>query len=285
MNNQSLESSYKYCLDLAKKHYENFPVASLLIPKNKRKYIAAIYAFSRIADDIADEGNLNPEFRIAQLIKYRDLFDNRICSKEFPNLPAIYDTVERNSLTGKNFLDLISAFIQDNQKNKYKSFEEVLGYCEKSANPVGRILLELFNVRYEEAFNHSDKICTALQLTNFYQDLNIDIQNGRFYIPEEILRNFDLIYEDLISFQKGKYVNNNFKKMMNYLIEVNFNLFNEGEKLLSYLNGLFKVEIKLTVEGGREILHKIISIDYNPFKMRPKLNKISWLKIILRSLF
>lgn len=103
MNNLSIESSYQYCQELAKKHYENFPVASLLIPKSKRKFIAAIYAFARIADDIADEGNLNPEIRIARLIKYKDLFDNRICSREFPNLPAIYDTVERNALTEKIF--------------------------------------------------------------------------------------------------------------------------------------------------------------------------------------
>jgi len=284
MNNLSIESSYQYCQELAKKHYENFPVASLLIPKSKRKFIAAIYAFARIADDIADEGNLNPEIRIARLIKYKDLFDNRICSREFPNLPAIYDTVERNALTEKNFLDLISAFIQDNQKNKYKNFEEVLGYCKKSANPVGRILLELFDIRNDLALNYSDRICTALQLTNFYQDLSLDIEKDRFYISEETLNQFGLSYDDLISFKTSKLVNDNFKEMMKYLIDINFNLFNEGENLLGYLDGLFKKEIKLTLEGGREILHKIISSDYNPFLLRPKLNKFNWLRIILRSL-
>ncbi|MFN4111860.1 MAG: squalene/phytoene synthase family protein, partial [Ignavibacteria bacterium] len=198
MNNLSIESSYQYCQELANKHYENFPVVSLLIPRSKRKFIAAIYAFARIADDIADEGNLNPEIRIVRLIKYKDLFDNRICSKEFPNLPAIYDTVEKNSLTEKNFFDLINAFIQDNQKNKYKSFEEVLDYCKKSANPIGRILLELFDIRNNLALNYSDQICTALQLTNFYQDLSLDIEKDRFYISEDTLNRFELSYDDLI---------------------------------------------------------------------------------------
>lgn len=284
MNNLSLESSYQYCLELAKNHYENFPVASLLIPKSKRKFIAAVYAFARVADDIADEGNLKSETRIARLVKYKDLFDNRICTKEFPNLPAIYDTVEKNSLTDKNFLDLISAFIQDNQKNKYKDFEEVLGYCEKSANPVGRILLELFDIRNEIAFNYSDQICTALQLTNFYQDLSLDIEKDRFYISEDTLNQFELSYNDLISFKTSKLVNDNFKQMMKYLIDINFKLFDEGENLLGYLHGLFKKEIKLTLEGGREILNKIISSDYNPFLFHPKLNKFNWLRIILRSL-
>lgn len=284
MNNQSVESSYQFCIDLARKHYENFPVASLLIPKNKRKFISAVYAFARIADDIADEGNSNPEIRIAQLIKYKELFVNRICSKEFPNLPAIYDTIDKNKLDEKNFTDLIEAFIQDNQKNKYKTFDEVLEYCKKSANPIGRILLELFDIRNKDAINHSDEICTALQLTNFYQDLSIDIGNNRFYIPEEILKKFDLSYEDLISFRSYKNVNENFKSMMKYLIELNFALFQNGENLLKFLNGLFRFEIALTISGGKKILHKIISLNYNPFLARPVLNKFDWLKIIFNNL-
>ncbi|MFN4111983.1 MAG: squalene/phytoene synthase family protein, partial [Ignavibacteria bacterium] len=131
---------------------------------------------------------------------------------------------------------------------------------------------------------YSDQICTALQLTNFYQDLSLDIEKDRFYISEDTLNRFELSYDDLIYFKTSKLVNDNFKQMMKYLIDFNFNLFNEGENLLGYLNGLFKKDIKLTLEGGREILHKIISSDYNPFLLRPKLDKFDWLKIILRSL-
>lgn len=284
MINHSVESSYHYCLDIAKKHYENFPVASLLIPAEKRKFIAAVYAFARTADDLADEGNLPKENRIYQLIKYKDLFVNKIASEEFPNLLALFDTIQKNNLTEKNFTDLIDAFIQDNKINKYNTFEEVFDYCSRSANPIGRILLEIFDIRDDEAKQHSDEICTALQLTNFYQDLSIDINNDRFYIPADILSKFELNYDELVKFNTTKQINKNFEWMMKYLLDVNFKLFNDGEKLLNYLNGLFKFEIKLTINGGREILNKIKEVKYNPFYRRPVLKKTDWVKIILKSL-
>lgn len=283
MNNQTLESSYQFCFDLARKHYENFPVASFLIPKEKRKFIAAIYAFARIADDIADEGEKSNQEKIDALQNYKELFVTKKINQNFPNLLAIFDTIIKNNLTEKNFTDLIDAFIQDNIVNKYKTFSEVLDYCSKSANPIGRILLEIFDVRDEEALKHSDKICTALQLTNFYQDLSVDISKNRFYIPEEILKKFELSYNNLIEFNSSKRINDNFKWMMKYLIDVNKQLFNSGEKLLNYLEGLFKLEIKLTINGGRGILQKIKKVNYNTFKTRPVLKKLDWLRIIFRS--
>ncbi len=285
MNNQTLESSYRYCFDITKNHYENFPVASLLIPKNKRKYIAAVYAFARIADDIADEGNLSSATRIAKLIKYKDLFINGLISDEFPNLPAIYDSIEKNNLSNENFVNLIEAFIQDNLKNKYQTFDEVLNYCKKSANPVGRILLELFDIRSEEAFEYSDSICTALQLTNFYQDLSIDISKERFYISQDLLRSFNLSIDELKTFYESKTINDNFKLLMEHLIELTNDLFSKGEKLIPILNGLFKFEIKLTILGGREILSKIRKLNYNPFRSRPTLKKFDWIKLLLGSLY
>ncbi|MCX8057198.1 MAG: squalene synthase HpnC [Ignavibacteria bacterium] len=284
MNNQSLESSYQFCLNLAKKHYENFPVASILIPKEKRKFVAAVYAFARIADDIADEGNLSNEFKVTQLIKYKDIFVNKIITTEYPYLEAVYDTIQKNNLTEKNFINLIEAFIQDNQINKYKTFSEIFEYCSKSANPIGRILLELFDIRDNQALTHSDEICTALQLTNFYQDLSIDINRNRFYIAEEILNKFELTFDDLINFNQTKIINENFKWMMKYLLDVNYKLFQSGENLLKYLSGLFKFEIKLTINGGREILNKIKLVEYNTFLIRPTLKKFDWIKIILRGL-
>lgn len=283
MNNQSLESSYQFCIDLAKKHYENFPVASLLIPKEKRKFIAAVYAFARIADDIADEGEKSNQEKIIALQNYKELFINKKSIEDFPNLPAIYDTIDKNNLTEKNFTDLIDAFIQDNLVNKYNTFSEVFDYCSKSANPIGRILLEIYGIREEKALKHSDEICTALQLTNFYQDLSIDISKNRFYIPEEILQKFELGYNDLVEFNSSKRINENFRWMMKYLIDVNEKLFENGEKLLDYLEGFFKFEIKLTINGGREILQKIKKVDYNTFNIRPVLSKADWLKIIFRS--
>jgi squalene synthase HpnC len=285
MNNQSLKDSYQFCLNLAKSHYENFPVASILIPKSKRKAIAAIYAFARIADDIADKENSTNETRTLKLIKYRDLFINRLLSDEYPHLPAIYDTIDRFKLSQINFLKLIEAFIQDTRLQHYESMNEILDYCSKSANPVGRILLELFGIKNEEAFFYSDKICTALQLTNFFQDLSLDISNGRFYIPKEILEKFNLNYDQLIIFSRTKEVNHDFVRMLDYLINFTMEYFSEGRKLLKYLSGFFKMEIKLTIYGGMEILKKIKKVNYNPFKRRPTLSKFIWLTLIIKTIF
>lgn len=285
MNKKILESSYQYCFELTRKHYENFPVASLLIPKSKRKYIAAIYTFARIADDIADENNLPQTKKTSLLIEYKDYFNSFLVTEKYPHLTAVYDTIEKNNLTNKYFNDLIQAFIQDTQISSYKTFGEVLNYCTLSANPVGRILLELFDIRSEEANLLSDKICTALQLTNFYQDLSIDIPRERFYIPEEYLQKFNLIFDDLKKFAEMKQVNSNFTELMKFLIDQTDQMFEEGTKLLTYLNGLFRKEIQLTIEGGREILRKIVKVNYNTFQLRPTLDKFDWIKILQRVIF
>lgn len=282
MNKKILESSYQYCFELTRKHYENFPVASLLIPKSKRKYIAAIYTFARIADDIADENNLPQTKKTSLLIEYKDYFNSFLVTEKYPHFTAVYDTIEKNNLTNKYFNDLIQAFIQDTQISSYKTFGEVLNYCTLSANPVGRILLELFDIRSEEANLLSDKICTALQLTNFYQDLSIDIPRERFYIPEEYLQKFNLIFDDLKKFAEMKQVNSNFTELMKFLIDQTDQMFDEGTKLLTYLNGLFRKEIQLTIEGGRGILRKIVKVNYNTFQIRPTLDKFDWIKILLR---
>lgn len=285
MNKQSIESSYKYCFDLTRKHYENFPVASILIPKPKRKYISAIYTFARIADDIVDESTFPQIKKTSLLIEYKDLFENFLFSEKYPHFPAVYDTIESNNLTKKYFLDLIQAFIQDTQVSTYQTFDDVLNYCKLSANPIGRILLELFEVRSDDANLFSDKICTALQLTNFYQDLGIDIQRERFYLPEEYLQKFNLIYDDLKKFSETKQINSNFIDLMKFLIDQTNQMFDEGTKLLSDLNGLFKKEIQLTIEGGRGILRKIEKANYNTFQLRPTLDKFDWIKILLRVVF
>lgn len=278
--NQSIENSYKICLDLANTHYENFPVASLLIPKDKRKFIASVYAFARIADDIADEGFLPPETKVEKLIEYKNLFIAKKLDLSYPHLPAVYHTLETNNLTEINFTKLIDAFIQDNQKNIYETWDDLFDYCSKSANPVGRILLEIFNIRSESALKFSDDICTALQLTNFYQDLKIDIPKNRFYIPQEHLEIYNLTNYDLINFINTKSINDNFRNMLENAILITENLFNNGRGLLNLLSGLFKKEINLTIEGGLTILSKIRKHNYDVIKHRPKLNKLDWLKII-----
>lgn len=283
--NQTLETSYNFCINLARKHYENFPVASLLIPKSKRKFIAAVYAFARIADDIADEGNLNPEKRIEKLIEYKNHLINKSINAIYPHFPAVFNTIESNSLTLKNFTDLIDAFIQDNQKNVYQDWNEVLDYCSKSANPVGRILLEIFEIRNEQAFFYSDKICSALQLTNFFQDLKIDLQRNRFYLPQNLLSKYNLTNDDLLTFVKTNQVDDRLRNALNEAISFTENMFIEGKNLLDYLSGLFRLEINLTIQGGMKVLSKIKENNFDPIKHRPKLKKLDWLAIILKVIF
>jgi squalene synthase HpnC len=283
--NQTLESSYNFCVDLARKHYENFPVASLLIPKKKRKFIAAVYAFARIADDIADEGEFSPKERIEKLIEYKNLLVNKIIDYRYPHLLAVFHTIEVNSLTKKNFTDLIDAFIQDNQKTVYRNWDEVLEYCTKSANPVGRILLEIFDIKSKEAFFYSDKICSALQLTNFLQDLKIDLLRHRFYLPQELVLKNNLTNEDLISFARSNSIDERLKKTVEEAVNFTEEMFKEGENLLKFLSGLFKKEISLTINGGMGILSKIRKNNYDTLSQRPTLNKIDWLKILLRAIF
>jgi phytoene/squalene synthetase len=180
---------------------------------------------------------------------------------------------------------LIDAFIQDNQKNVYQDWNEVLDYCSKSANPVGRILLEIFEIRNEQAFFYSDKICSALQLTNFFQDLKIDLQRNRFYLPQNLLSKYNLTNDDLLTFVKTNQVDDRLRNALNEAISFTENMFIEGKNLLDYLSGLFKLEINLTIQGGMKVLSKIKENNFDPIKHRPKLKKLDWLAIILKVIF
>lgn len=280
---QSLEKSYLYCLNITRKHYENFPVASILIPSKKRKHIAAIYTFARIADDIADEGNLELNDRVKLLIEYLELFFNKKEDERYPHFPAVIDTIEKNKLSLINFRKLIEAFIQDNQKFYYDNWLELLDYCDKSANPIGRIILELFEIKNEETFKLSDKICSALQLTNFWQDLKIDLSRNRYYIPIEVLQKHDININNFRFYLEESKIE--VKKALAECVYFTRNLFEEGKTILNYLKGFLRSEIKLTILGGQEILNKIEKWNYEITNVRHKLNKLDWLKILLRSFY
>ena len=161
-----------------------FPVVSILVPKNLRKHVAIIYWFARTADDFADEGNMSEDERIEKLNDFENSLNDLLNGKfKSPFEQALHQTIKQKNLTPQLFFDLLKAFKQDVVKKRYNDFDEVLDYCNCSANPIGRLILELFDIRNEEAFNYSDKICTALQLTNFYQDIEIDYEKGRIYFP------------------------------------------------------------------------------------------------------
>ena len=267
---------------LAKNHYENFPVASFLIPKNYRKDIAIVYWFARTADDLADEGNAAPEKRLEELNKFENEFQKSLKGKS-DNLYFIQlaKTITEKKLSITHFADLLSAFKQDVVKKYYNNFDEVLNYCQRSANPVGRILLELFKVDNDAAGNCSDKVCTALQLTNFYQDTVLDIGKGRNYYPQDEMETFGVI-KKMFELKEN---NPNIKALLKHNVDRAQVLFDEGKNLLKYLNGRFKVEIKWTIAGGEKILDKIRKNDYDVFSIRPKLNKIDFIGLLIKNIF
>jgi squalene synthase HpnC len=192
-NNQDITFAYKSALEFAKKHYENFPVVSILVPKNLKKHIAIIYWFARTADDFADEGNMSEDERIEKLNDFENSFNDLLNGKfKSPFEQVLHQTIKQKNLTPQLFFDLLKAFKQDVVKKRYNDFAELLYYCKHSANPIGRLILELFDIRNKEAFDYSDKICTALQLTNFYQDIEIDYEKGRIYFAQDEMKQFEV---------------------------------------------------------------------------------------------
>lgn len=274
--------SEKDVLNLAKNHYENFPVASFLIPKNYRNDVAIIYWFARTADDLADEGNVTTEKRLEELNNFENEFRKSLKgnSEKF-YFNQLSKTINDKKLSDGFFLDLLSAFKQDVVKKEYENYDEVLDYCKRSANPVGRILLEVFNVKEEDAFVNSDKICTALQLTNFYQDTVIDIEKGRNYYPQNEMQMFN-VTKKMFELKEN---NPNIKALVKHNVERAQSIFDEGKNLLKYLNGRFKIEIKWTIAGGEKVLDKIRKNGYDVYTRRPKLDKMDFLSLFIKSIF
>lgn len=267
--NQNILQAYKSALDFAKVHYENFPVVSLLIPQNLRRHIAIIYWFARTADDLADEGESNEVERLNKLNTLeKSLTDLNQGKFNSPFEEALRSTILSKRLSVQLFYNLLTAFKQDVVKKRYQNFEELLIYCSHSANPIGRLILELFDIRDEDAFRYSDKICTALQLTNFLQDLESDYERGRIYLPADEMKSFN-VSEIMFA---NKENNVNLKRLLKYNVERIQVFFDEGTKLLNFLDGRLKYEIKWTILGGREVLNKLKKLDYCIFNSRPKLN-------------
>lgn len=277
-----MNNDIKNLISLSKQHYENFPVASFLLQKNKRDDIAIVYWFARTADDIADEGQFSANERISALDEFETNFIDSLQHKYADNkFKILSDVVVRNNLNPEYFTNLISAFKQDVLKYRYNNFDEVLDYCKRSANPVGRIVLNIFNIFDEEAYRYSDFICTALQLTNFYQDVEIDYAKGRIYFPLDEMNHFQ-VTENMFEMKEN---NHNFSSLLKHSINRTRNFFTEGKNLFQFLKGRIKLEIKWTVAGGEKILSKIEKNNFQIFGKRPKLNKTDFISILLKSLF
>jgi len=273
------DSVYDNALKFAREHYENFPVVSFLIRRDLQKHVAIIYWFARTADDIADEGNLAAGDRMARLNGFESSFRRLLQGKYDSGYDeALHLTLEKKKLNPEHFINLLKAFKQDVIKKEYADYKQLLDYCKNSANPVGRLILELHSIREEEAFRYSDNICTALQITNFLQDVNIDFQKGRIYLPQDELAKFGI---SKIMFEE-KEINLKFKQLIEFNINRTQLLFDEGRKLLKFLQGRLKYEIKWTILGGEAILQKIRNNDFNVF-IRPELTNKDFIKLLIRS--
>lgn len=277
-----LLQAYKVCQEIAKSHYENFPVASFLLPKHIRRSVAAIYAFARTGDDIADEGNMAKEARLELMTKFEtNLYDIQYGKPPTePIFIALKHTIECFNLPIQLFYDLLSAFRQDILKNRYQNFTELQDYCHYSANPVGRLLLYLTGQASRENISLSDNICTGLQLINCIQDIEIDlIAKDRCYIPLDQLKEHQVTIADITSLK----VSDNYCKLVNSYMEHAAKIYQQGMALGQNLPGLFGLEIRFIIACGHKVLDKLVKRD-NVFQ-RPLLTKFDMLWIFLHTLF
>jgi len=275
-----IAGAYRFCQELANRHYENFPVASRLMPKRLRRHVAALYAFARIADDFSDEPEYEGVRRERLLDWRRQLAEIGSKPPTHPVFLALGQTLRELDIPKQPFDDLLSAFLQDTEKSRYATFDEVLDYCRRSANPVGRIVLMIHGYRDEELFRYSDAICTALQLANFWQDVSVDLLKDRVYIPEEDFKTHGYSEADL---RMGVY-NERFKSLMKFEVCRARALFEQGRPLPSRLCWPLSLEIRLTWLGGRQILKLIHRLDFDVLRSRPKLQKRDWIPLLARAL-
>lgn len=274
-----IKDAFAHCEQIARSHYENFPVGSLLVPKNKRKHVYSIYAFARTADDFADEGYgtaTTPEERLHLLDEWE--FQLESCYRGIASHPifiALAETVRELQLPLQLFRDLLSAFKQDVVQTRYADFAQVLDYCRRSANPVGRLLLLLFGYRDEHLHRLSDHICTALQLANFWQDVAVDLAKDRVYLPQEDLRQFAYHEEELFA----RAFNQRYADLLKFQVDRTWQLFQSGQALPQLVRGRLSFELSLTWHGGTRILELIERSGYDTLSQRPRITK--WDKLML----
>jgi squalene synthase HpnC len=269
--------AYSKAIELATSHYENFPVISFIIPKKYLYHIAIIYYFARSCDDIADLSEENVQEKLNKLQEYQFKIKNIDNYKNEMFFNALYYTFTTTQIKPDDLVDLINAFIQDLKVNRYHTFNEVLDYTKFSANPVGRMMLDLFNCGNDETYLLSDKICTALQLTNFLQDLKLDLKINRIYLPLNELAYFNLKEQDLFN----NVYDIRFQRLYKHQINRIRKLFFEGSYLINYLPFRLKIYIKATVNGGLSILKKIENYNFDIYNNIIKLNKLDYIKLFL----
>ena len=257
---------------MAVDHYENFPVASVLCPPRLRPAVAAIYHFARTADDIADEGSADTAERLSDLAAFRaDLLAVFAGGKPSARWPTVFGALDASrrshNLPMQPLADLLDAFAQDTHNPVYANRTELLDYCSRSANPVGRLLLHLYGISDPALLKQSDAICTALQLINFWQDLSVDVPRGRFYVPTGDLQRHGLEHQDL----RHSGCDQRARGLVRELCGWAEGLMLAGAPLALAMPGRGGWELRLVVQGGLRILAKIAAMEYRSFSLRPRL--------------
>ena len=264
-------------------HYENFPVASVLLPARLRRPVQIIYWFARSADDFADEGELSPQQRLALLDGYRAELGRLEkgappADERFNDLQAI---ITAYNLPFEAFYDLLDAFSQDVVKPRYADFAQVMDYCERSANPVGRLMLHLYGEATSPNLLSSDRICSALQLINFWQDVAIDYRKNRIYLPQDEMQRFGVSEQQIAR----RDASGNWPALMRYQVGRARAMIESGAPLARRLPGRIGLEIRLIVQGGLRILDKLDRVHGDVFRRRPVLRAWDWPGMLARALF
>ena len=280
-----LAGAYACCERLARAHYENFPVASHLLPATMRPHIAAIYAFARIADDLADEGSRPNPARLDDLARWGERLDRALAGRpdDGPHrevFVALSHSIASCRLPVQLFHDLLSAFAQDVSVKRYATWEDVLDYCRRSANPVGRLVLRVAGREEEPLDRASDALCTALQLTNFWQDLRIDWRRGRLYVPASVWQAAGAREADL----EGDRLTEEWRRAVRDAVVYTRRLFDRGREVCDAVPGRLGYELRATWLGGTRILDKLESARFDPYVRRPKLTWTDAPGILWRSI-
>jgi squalene synthase HpnC len=274
---RNLADAQEFTRQLAQSHYENFSVVSLLLPRHLRQDFCNIYAFCRIADDLGDE-IADPDLATASLARFADATRASIAG-EPPSavFVALHDTIRRHDIPIQPFLDLIDAFGQDQRVARYETFAQLLDYCRRSADPVGRLVLYVCGYRDAERQRLSDRTCSALQLANFWQDVRRDlIELDRIYIPAESMRRFGVSEAQL---RAGQF-DENYRALMRFEVDRTESMFDQGEALLPMLEPAVRSHVALFARGGRAILRAIRNQDYDTLTRRPRLSAVQKSRLI-----
>jgi squalene synthase HpnC len=275
----SLEEARGYCERLAKTHYENFSVATWFLPRRLRQHFYNVYAYCRISDDLGDEVG-NPQQSLELLEQWEaELNACYAGSPKHPVFVALRETVQQCNIPQHEFSDLLIAFRQDQTVTRFETFDDLLGYCRYSANPVGHLVLYLCGYNDAERQQLSDYTCTALQLANFWQDVNVDYGKGRIYLPLEDLRRFSVSGEDIAQ----KRATPQFIALMKFEVERAREWFARGLPLVKTVNRELAIDLELFSRGGQEILNAIERQGFDVLRARPAISKSRKLMLALRA--